>query len=96
MKNYVGKTIAANCIVGLESLGGKISFEDTHMTFNSHKLNVQKSTIKIEYSQISKIEKSNTLGIIPNGLKITTKDNQEYKFVINSRSKIIEFLNTKI
>lgn len=42
MNNYVGKSIGANYIVNMESLGGKIHFEENGLTFKSHALNIQK------------------------------------------------------
>ncbi|MFI3165700.1 MAG: hypothetical protein R3Y45_05410 [Bacillota bacterium] len=96
MKNYIGTSIKANLFRGIEAVGGKITFDDMGLTFKSHSCNVQTGETRIEYSQISTINKRNTLGVVPNGISIITKDNLEYNFVINSRKKVIEFLMSRL
>ncbi len=96
MKNYVGTSISANLFRGLESVGGKITFDEVGLTFKSHLINVQRGETRIEYSQISTINKRNTLGIVPNGMSVITKNNIKYDFVINSREKVIEFLFSRL
>lgn len=66
------------------------------MIFTSHALNIQTGNTRIEYSQIVRLAKRNTLGIVPNGLSIFTKDNFEHKFVINNRQSVIEFLQSRL
>jgi hypothetical protein len=39
---------------------------------------------------ISHLEKANTLGIIPNGIKVFTKDNQSLRFIVYKRNKLIQ------
>ena len=39
-----------------------------------------KHTIILELKKIKEIKKKNTLGLLPNALKITTDDDQSYKF----------------
>lgn len=95
MKDYTGNSIFANYFKGLEAVGGKIYFNDTGLTFQSHSLNIQTGEIRIEYSQISKIAKRNTLGIVPNGISIFTKDGFEHKFVIYNRNSVIAFLQCR-
>ena len=96
INNYVGKSIGANYIVKMESLGGKIHFEENGLTFKSHALNIQKREIIISYNNIKSISNRNTLGIVPNGILVVTNDGEEHKFVINNRNKVIEFLNSKV
>lgn len=94
--DYSGKHIAANYFRGVEAVGGKIYFDETGLTFKSHAINIQTGETRIEYEKISEVVKRNTLGIVPNGISIFTKDGFEHKFVINNRSKVIDFLNGKI
>ncbi len=96
MKDYVGKKISANCFVGLEAVGGKIHFDDSGLTFKAHSLNIQKDEIRIEYADILSVDKCNTLNIAPNGIIIFTKDDFEYRFVINNRKSVIEYLNSML
>lgn len=96
MNDYVGKSIGANYFVGAEALGGKISFDEFGLDFKPHALNIQKTEVRIEYNNIESVSKRNTMGIVPNGMLIVTKDGTEQKFVINNRGKVIEFIMSKI
>lgn len=96
MEDYIGNSIAANYFKGIEAVGGKIYFDEAGLTFKSHALNIQTGETRIEYAQIIKVAKRNTLGIIPNGISIFTKDNFQHKFVIYNRKSVIEFLQSKI
>lgn len=93
--NYTEKIILANYFRGSEAVGGKIYFDNIGLTFKSHNFNIQKGEIRIDYSQIQSVNKRNTLGIVPNGISIFTKDGIEHKFVVYNREKIIEFLKNK-
>lgn len=95
-KNYIGINIPANYFRGMEAVGGHLHFYENHMIFKSHALNIQTGEQIIEYSQMVKIAKRNTLGIVPNGISVFTKDGFEHKFVIYNRDSVIEFLNSKI
>ncbi len=96
MKDYMNESILANYFRGIESVGGKIYFDETGLVFKSHSLNIQTGQTRIDYSQIAEVKKRNTLGIIPNGMSIITKDNKIHKFVIYNRSNVIKFLLEKI
>lgn len=95
MKDYIGTNIAANYFKGPEAVGGKIYFCQTCLVFKSHALNIQTGEQRIEYSEIIMISKRNTLGIVPNGISIFTKDGFEHKFVVNKRNDVMEFLESK-
>lgn len=92
MKDYIGKNISANLFRGVEAVGGKIFFESTCLIFKSHEYNIQTGETSIDYKQIDTIENTKTLGVVPNGILITTKDDIKYRFVVNNRSKIINFI----
>ena len=89
--DYNGKTIVANYFKGVQSLGGKLTFDNEGISFKSHKLNIGNGEIRIEYSDIEKAEKRGFL----TGLNVTTKDGTLHKFVVYHRKDIIEYLESK-
>lgn len=92
-KNFIGKTVPANLYRGIEAVGGKILFDKDGMAFEAHKLNIQSEKTFISYKDIVEVKKKNTLGIIPNGLVVIMNNGISYKFVVNKRNNIFEFLN---
>lgn len=96
MKNYFGKKIFANCIRGFEAVGGKLHFDETGMSFHSHSFNIQKGDTRIEYHDIIRLKKRNTLGLVPNGISVITRDGIEHKFVIYHRTSVIAYLTSKM
>lgn len=96
VENFVGKTVAANLIKGMEAVGGKIFFEEEAMTFKSHSLNIQNGDTTIFYSNITAVKKANSLGFIPNRMIVITKNGTENKFVVNKRNKLVDFLEERI
>jgi len=82
----------ANLFRGIEAVGGKLFFTNQRLIFNSHKINIQKGQTSILYSDISKVEKRSTLNIIPNRIKVVTRDQKSYHFVVNNREEwLFEF-----
>ena len=92
MRNYQGTTIPANYYRGWEAVGGKLIFDDFGMTFNSHALNIQTGSTRIEYRDI---EHAMPKGFLT-GLSVYTKDGTEHKFVVYHRKALAEFLNSKV
>lgn len=92
MKNYCGETIAANYFRGKESVGGKLSFDETGMTFKSHAFNIQRGETRIEYAEI---DRAATRGIIPTNISVFTKDGFEHKFVVYHRKEVVAYLESK-
>ena len=90
------RIIAANLFRGIESVGGKLHFNEREMVFESHALNVQTGDAVIVYTDVASVTKRNTLGFVPNGILVTLKNNIEYKFVIWNRNEIISFIETKL
>lgn len=88
--------VFANLFRGIEAVGGKLKITDSKLVFKSHDLNIQAGTTEILIEQIVKIEKRNTLGIIPNGVSVITTNGTKYKFVLWNRSKIIDFISKRI
>jgi hypothetical protein len=79
---YSGDT---NHFVKLEGVGGKLYLFSKKLQFKSHNFNIQSHELVIEITQIEKVAVYNTLGLIPNGLAITTTEGKTEKFVVNNR-----------
>jgi hypothetical protein len=60
-------------------LHGRIYLTENYICFYSNVIGI-KHKIILELKKIIEIKKRNTLGLIPNAIKITTEDNQAYKF----------------
>jgi hypothetical protein len=76
----------ANHSVKLEGVGGKLYLFSNRLQFQSHNFNIQNHGLIIEITQIAKVTFCNTLGLIPNGLAITTTEGKREKFVVNNRN----------
>lgn len=96
VRNYVNEKIGANYMRKLEAVGGWIYFDETGLTFKSHAINVHRGETRIEYADIQHVTKRRTMGVVPNGISVYTKDNFEHKFVIYNREDVIEFLKSKM
>lgn len=88
--------VSANLFRGMESVGGKMKITNTELKFEPNKVNVQKGPLSININDIKEVEKKNTLLLVPNGLKVTVNSGEEYKFVVNNRGKIMDYLNSQI
>ncbi|MCR8656692.1 GRAM domain-containing protein [Paenibacillus endoradicis] len=95
-KEYIHFDVFANLFRGIESVGGRLKISDRSVLFASHALNIQQGSTEIKIDQITSIKKRNTLGIVPNGILITTRDEVQYKFVVWNRQEIIEFINKRL
>ena len=78
----------ANHIMGLEAVGGRLFITNQRMVFKSHAANIQAHELTIEYTEISKIDFFNTLGLVPNGLKISLHTGKIEKFAVWKRSLV--------
>ena len=92
MKDYCGKSIAANYFRGVEAVGGKLIFDDAGITFKSHALNIQRGESRIEYKDMLEAKVKGFL----TGMSVYTKDGLEHKFVVYHRKDVVEFLNSKV
>ncbi|HSO58600.1 MAG TPA: GRAM domain-containing protein [Paenisporosarcina sp.] len=88
--------VAANLFRGMESVAGKMKITDKEIIFTPHKINAQRNPISININDIKEVGKCNTFYIVPNGLAIVVKSDEEYKFVVNKRQKIITHLNEQL
>ena len=81
---------------GLEAVGGRVFLTNYQIIFQSHSLNIQKGQTNINYSEIESVEKRKTMKIVNNGIKITTKEGEEYCFVVNNREVQIQKIKDKL
>ncbi len=71
----------ANHFKGAEGVGGKLYLTDQRLVFKSHKFNIQNHELSIPLSGIDNTSRYKTLGLVNNGLAITTCGKVE-KFVV--------------
>jgi hypothetical protein len=89
IENLEGKPIirsgGANHFINGEAVGGKLYLLTDKLQFQSHSFNIQNHGQIIDLEQIREVSFFNTLGIIPNGLSVTTLGGKSEKFVVNGR-----------
>jgi GRAM domain len=83
---------AANLFRGAEAVGGRLQITTHRILFKAHAINIQKEPAKIDLKDVVEAGKRNTLGLVPNGLYVRTKDGTEYKFVVWSRNNLIKII----
>lgn len=89
-EHVIFERIHANWLRGFEGVGGKLFLTNERLVFIPHGLNFQTEWVQIEIWAMTKIEKSATWGLIPNGITITLDSGHVFKFVVWNRSKIIK------
>lgn len=72
----------ANHFKGAEAVGGKLYLTNQRLVFKSHKFNIQKHELSIGLSDIAKVDRYKTLGLVNNGLMVMTSENTTEKFVV--------------
>jgi hypothetical protein len=78
---------AANHFVNTEGVGGKLYLLNDKIVFKSHGFNIQNHEQRIDLNEVDGVIFYNTLGIIPNGLKIVLRNSVSEKFVVNNRQQ---------
>jgi hypothetical protein len=76
---------AANHFINKEAAGGKLYLLNDKLHFKSHSFNIQNHELDIAIKDIAEVGFYNTLGLLPNGLVISTQDGRHEKFVVNDR-----------
>ncbi|MEC1439724.1 GRAM domain-containing protein [Bacillus sonorensis] len=84
--------VPANLFRGIESVGGRLKLTSKGLSFASHRVNFQNKPLDISIQDIAEVEKRNTFLIVPNGLKVVLKNQQEYKFVVAKRQEFYNHL----
>jgi hypothetical protein len=77
----------ANHFLKMESRGGRLHLTNKRLIFKPHSFNMQGGTMEIARSNIAGATKTQTLGIVPNGLLVTKKDGSAERFVVNGRAE---------
>ena len=85
----------ANLFKGYEAVGGMLTLTSDRLEFKPHVMNIQRQEETIELADIERVEKSNTLGLIPNAVKVITADG-EFRFVVLNRKRWIEKIRHEI
>ncbi|GIJ28136.1 hypothetical protein Vqi01_32980 [Micromonospora qiuiae] len=80
----------ANLWRGVESVGGRLTLTDQHLSFRAHAVNVQSAPLDIPLQDIVATRKYRNLGLVPNGLAVTTMSGVEYRFVVGKRDQFID------
>lgn len=88
--------VGANLFRGIEGVGGRLRITSRRVLFEPHAFNLQKVPAEILLSNIEDVAERNTLGLIPNGILIRTKDGVEYKFVVWDRARLIGIIASRI
>lgn len=86
----------ANHFIGKEAVGGWLLLTPDEIIFKSHSFNIQKHQTIIQLKQIAHLKAVSTLGLVPNGLEITTTFGNREKFVVNNRKTWIKKVNEAI
>jgi hypothetical protein len=83
----------ANHFVGMEAVGGMLTLTNQRLLFKSHRFNIQNHLRSINLSAIKVVDTYKNLGMINNGLIVTTDTNHTEKFVVSELSEWVTKLN---
>lgn len=86
----------ANHFRKAEAAGGRLYLLNDCIRFKPHKLNFQSHELEIQLQDIVNVTTFNSLGLIPNGIKIHTCHGTVEKFVVTGRKDWLEKLNGMI
>ncbi|WP_082886519.1 hypothetical protein [Flavisolibacter tropicus] len=85
----------ANHFKGAEGVGGKLYLTNKRLVFKSHKYNIQNHELSMRLSDIDKADRYKTLGIVNNGLAVTTAGGTIEKFVVQQPDQWLSQLTEK-
>jgi hypothetical protein len=83
-------TAIANLWRGAEAVGGRLTLRRGGLEFRAHAFNRQPEPFEIPVDEIVEVRRTRTMGIIPNGLAVTTKLGLEVRFVVGDRDRFIK------
>lgn len=82
----------------LAKYSGKVSVTNHRVYFKPSPMFIGKDPIEIPLEEIEEVKRVNYLFVIPNSIKIKTKEGRIYRFVLLSlnSSRIVDYLNETI
>jgi hypothetical protein len=86
-------TASANLWRGAEAVGGRLTLSREGLEFRAYAFNRQPEPLEIPIDEIVEVRKTRTMGIIPNGLAVTTKLGLEVRFVVGDRDRFIDAIH---
>jgi hypothetical protein len=75
----------ANHFLGAEARGGYLYLTNRNLIFQPHDFNIQTDGVAILLEDITEVKPIWSLGIVPNGVGVTTRDGVMNKFVVYQR-----------
>lgn len=86
----------ANHFFNGESVGGWVYLTDRRFYFKSHGVNAQNHELPIALETIGSVEKTNHLGLIPNGLNLALQNGATEKFVVHGSKEWVKVISSLI
>jgi len=80
----------ANHFKGMESRGGWLILTEKALHFRNHRHNIDNTDLSLSLTEIASVRASNTLGVIPNGLLVSTDDGPPHRFVVQTRGRWLD------
>lgn len=74
---------------------GFLDFKEKELLFGEKYVYPNSEKIKIFYKDIAEVRKEKLFGIFPNQMTIVKRDGTEYRFFLEKRNKVVEFLQTR-
>jgi hypothetical protein len=87
--------VRANMQRGLEAQGGILTITSRRLRFQPHQFNVSKAKFEVDRADIDSVEAFNTLGLIPNGLRIQLSSGIAHRFIVTNRAQLLDVLSKK-
>lgn len=82
----------ANHFKGIEAAGGKLYLTNKRLIFKSHKFNFQNHQLSIGLTDINNVTRYKTLGMVNNGVVVTTVNGMKEKFVVEQVEEWVTYL----
>lgn len=84
----------ANLWRGRVSVGGHLTLTRELLSFRAHPLNTDREPLDLAVGDIASVATYRSLGVIPNGLTVTTTSGGERRFVVFARSRLVSALQS--
>jgi hypothetical protein len=85
----------ANHKLGAEYRGGWLFLTDNRLVFRPHVVNFQKEPVDLDRKAVIEVRPVATLGLVPNGLLVVSKDGREDRFVVSRRKAWVEAIRSR-